>query len=198
MKYFQIGFNKCATLSLHYFFEGNGFKSIHYEYGRIACEIRRNVEAGVRSGILGAYEDYDFLCDMEFVCDWDHKYKGVTPAYKEYYKNLDEAYPGSKFILNTRSLYKWLKSRERHAGGEYMKRYMNIYGGSQKDILQLWEGEWYQHHADVTEYFKGRREDLLILDLEAGLDVCRSQLKSFVGAQVDTSHFGHAHKTRAA
>ena len=42
IKIFQIGFNKCATVSLHKFFESNGLKSIHWDKGRLAKTIYKN------------------------------------------------------------------------------------------------------------------------------------------------------------
>lgn len=195
MKCFQIGFNKCGTLSLHEFFEFNGVNSIHYDFGGIANEIKTNLENGERD-ILGKYAKYDFLCDMEFICDWEHPNRGVTYAFKDYLSDLDKSYPNSKFILNTRSLHKWLRSRKRHAGGSYIKRYMNIYGYDENEVIRIWTKDWYEHHNNVVKYFFNRPNDLLILDLEVGVENCREQLRVFLGEGFDYEHFGHTHKTK--
>jgi hypothetical protein len=192
MKIFQIGFNRCGTLSLHYFFEKNGLKSIHYDYGHIACEIIKNISVN-NDKILGKYEEYDFLCDMEFICNWEHKYRGVNYAFR-YFKELDRAYPNSKFILNTRSVIKWVSSRSQHMDGEYLNRYKDIYKMDTLSVHKKWMMDWYRHHYEVIEYFRDRPKDLLVLDLEAGMEHNKKKLDEFFEGRFNVDFFEHTHK----
>lgn len=180
---------------MHEFFEANGLTSIHYDYGGIARTISNNTKKKIVP-LLGKYESFDFLCDMEFVCDWDHPVKGVTSAFSQNYRDLDKAYPGAKFILNTRNILKWLNSRANHGDGVYMKRYMNIYNETYDQVIARWARDWNIHHTNVLEYFQNREEDLLVLDLETGVGQCRKTLEEFFGDSFDYSYFGHTHKTK--
>ena len=100
-KIFQIGFNKCGTVSVYHFFENNGLKPIHWDMGRLADTIKRNYESNLP--ILNGYEGYDCFTDMENVNNNNY-------AHLTYYKEFDIQYPNSKFILNLRPIDNWIKS----------------------------------------------------------------------------------------
>jgi carbonic anhydrase len=64
-KIFQIGFNKCGTVSLYHFFEDNGLKPIHWDMGMLATTIKYNHNNNLP--LLKGYEKYDVFTDMENV-----------------------------------------------------------------------------------------------------------------------------------
>ena len=86
-----------------------------------------------------------------------------------HYKYLDYLFPGSKFVLTTRSLEGWLRSMEqshihdpRPILGEHERiaRRMAIYEHVGYDEHTLTQA-FHRHHADVRRYFSRRAGDLL-------------------------------------
>ena len=97
-KIFQIGFNKTATSSLHSFFVGCRYNSVHWHAGMLARRIFNNKEKG--RSLLYGYEDFDAFSDMEcMVPD-----SGVRYVAEELYEDLYEEFPSALFILNVRPL----------------------------------------------------------------------------------------------
>jgi len=145
-KIFLIGFNRCGTRSFHRLFCDMGLKSCH---GR--GENRKNIQkaAKEKKPIL-AYINSDLQC------------YGDLRLWK-YFKELDKQYPNSKFILNTRNIENWIKSRKKHYGANYYNN--DIYHGIVMDE-KVWRNDWFRHNKNVKEYFKNRPQDLLIFDVE--------------------------------
>lgn len=158
-KIFQIGFNKCGTVSLHQYFLQNGLESIHWDKGRLAKTIKSNFDRGLP--LLKGYERFDCFTDME-------SQTNNIFIYLTHFKELDRAYPGSKFILNIRDKNKWLQSRINHR--DYLKVHQKITGLSVDDVIELWSKDWDDHLKNVKEYFIGREDDLLIFDIENDVD----------------------------
>ena len=160
-KIFQIGFNKCGTRTLSHYFRQNGIKSIHYERGRLAKRIWSNHKHGKK--LLSGYERYQFFGDMECL-------RGMIFIFLTLFEKLDEQYPGSKFILNTRDVDKWLRSRSLHPSPRSTKGYLNFFmkhhQKSQPEILQMWRSQWAEHHQKVKNHFRDRPQDLLVFDIE--------------------------------
>ena len=156
IKIFQIGFNKCGTVSLHKFFESNKLKSIHWDKGRLAKTIQNNYISGFP--LLRGYENIDCFTDMESQED-------NIFIYLTLFKELDKQYPNSKFILNLRQRDKWIESRINHR--DYLLVYQRITGLDREGVINLWINDWESHIKSVNEYFKGRIDDLLIFDIES-------------------------------
>ncbi|MBO0906596.1 sulfotransferase [Jiella sonneratiae] len=188
MKIFIIGMNKTATRSLHQFFKGNGVPSVHWDDGRLARAIRANIQNG--SPPLQGYDDYIVFSDMELV---GGKPGDLIEAYK-YFRELDVAYPGSRFILNIRSPEGWLASRMNHSNGLYTRYYQRQYGGvNEADVLWRWRIDYYRHHADVLEYFSDKREQLIIFNIET--DPIEALIERFADLwKLDAKWFGHKGK----
>ena len=84
------------------------------------------------------------------------------------YRELDHAYPGSKFILTTRDPASWIRSVVRHFG-ETTSPIMEIaYGthlppkGNEAEYIAAYQA----HNRAVKDYFADRPDDLLVFDLE--------------------------------
>ena len=155
-KVFVIGFNKTGTTSLHYFFERNGYKSMHWRDLRVcprhmAAQIRYNQRQGkkVFDGV-----DFDFMLDF-----MDDNLTGI-------FKTIDQQYPGSKFILNVRPKLKWIVSRLNH--GNYVQFCNNYYGRNigWRQYVAEWGRMYDNYISQVKEYFKDRTDDFLIYDLD--------------------------------
>lgn len=160
-KVFVIGFNKCGTSSLNYFFNKNGLKSLHYDGGNLAVNIERNVRQ-FKNPIEG-YEKYRCFLDMECVNSREFP---LVEAYK-FYREIYRWNPGSKFILNTRDVDKWVRSRASHSNGRYLDWYKYHYGiNNSERIKEIWKIDFYQHHANVLRFFQDKPNELLVYNIE--------------------------------
>lgn len=157
---FGIGLHKTATTSLHKAFQILGFDSLHWGSGE-APAIWYEMNALGRSKTL---ERFYAASDMPIPM---------------LYKQLDKAYPGSKFILTARAEQKWLSSVERLWSREYNPtRWMwdvypisntlhhALYGRTDFDAETML-ATYRRHNAEVLEHFKGRK-NLLVMDMNNG------------------------------
>jgi len=86
------------------------------------------------------------------------------------FRFLDLLYPGSKFILTTRDIDSWIESAaslDRFSADPIWQletRFM-LWKSFVFDKDKFIEG-YHRHHSKVSEYFKNRKDDLLILDLK--------------------------------
>lgn len=78
-------------------------------------------------------------------------------------EHLDITYPGSKYVLNTRSLKGWLCSRFKH-GDRYSKPNW-AYPCTVFKCAQ-WAQHRHAHHCKVLSYFATRPEKLIIVDID--------------------------------
>lgn len=102
------------------------------------------------------------------------------------FKQCDEKYPNSKFILTTRDKEKWLESMKwmfRHGRviwnwpvslGDYHRE---IYGTNRfkRKVLAV---SFDDYHEEVRRYFKDRPQDLLQIKIEDGFNV--KELSAFL------------------
>ena len=93
---FGIGMHKTGTTSLARALRILGYDSAHWKSPRWAKNIWREMVSGERSPTL---ERHYALCDLPIAI---------------LYRQLDAAYPGSKFILTTRAEDGWLRSVRNH------------------------------------------------------------------------------------
>ena len=113
------------------------------------------------------------------------------------YRQLDEAFPGSRFILNVRDTDSWYKSIASHFNDTPGPLQQLTYGddapapvGHEARYKQVYEA----HNADVLEYFKNRPNDLLVMDLQAGHGW--PELCGFLGVPVPETPFYHANPAK--
>ena len=95
------------------------------------------------------------------------------------FRELDVAYPGSKFILTLRDENEWLESVRVHWSDKNPWRsqwdsdpftnriHREVYGRIKFDEAVMREC-YRKHNADVIDYFRGRPRDLLVMDMSAG------------------------------
>lgn len=181
---FQIGFNRCGTVSFAYFFRKNGFQTAHWRKGTVAAAI----ELARREGrpLLTYTDKFDVYTDMELVeieaisrQRWPRKIfrrlldaigegEELRPIYAyKHFALLDEQYPNSKFILNTRDRERWVRSRFRFS----KQRYRHCPHGAHfhetdERLAECWRADWDAHLAAVRAYFADRPQDLLQFDIE--------------------------------
>lgn len=177
----NIGVNKTGTGSLHLALQELGIPSAHYRVpeGNIKEIIADNHSAG--RPLLTGLDHYRAFSD------WN------TPQTNHLFTLFDQQYPGTKFIMTTRSLQSWLDSREAHVLWTRAKGHKDGWLEVDRDA---WTAEYEQHHHAVREYFADRPGDLLELDIERGDGW--AQLCPFLGYEVRTTPFPHKNKSPRA
>lgn len=115
------------------------------------------------------------------------------------YRRLDEAFPGSRFVLTLRDPDRWLRSyrsmiaRLPPATPELLARRRILYGLPFPDVTDAMLLERRaRHDAAVREWFRDRPESLLEVDWEAGDGW--QQLCGFLGEPVPAISFPHENK----
>jgi hypothetical protein len=182
---FGIGMHKTATNSLHKALTALGYDSAHWKSARWAKRIWREMTTTGRSVTL---EQSYAVSDLP-----------ITILYKE----LDQAYPGSKFILTVRDEQKWLASVRNHWSNRNQFRsswdtdaftnriHQIVYGTTEFDE-QVFLARYRQHNGDVVEYFRDRPDDLLIMRMpESGWP----ELCGFLGRPIPSVDYPHEFKT---
>jgi hypothetical protein len=161
-KVFGIGLSRTCTKSLTLALNILGVNVVHYP----------NDEATYNELVLGQY-NFSLL----------NYYDGITDiTVSPFYPHLDRLYPDSKFILTMRDKEAWLASLENHwasrsafaSGSNHsvqmeVRRFLRaaVYGCytfNRERMSYVYD----LHYKNVTEYFKGRPDKLLILNITAG------------------------------
>jgi hypothetical protein len=183
---FGIGLHKTATNSLDAAFKLLGYDSLHWGTGH-APKIWNEMSTQGRSATL---EQFYALSDLP-----------IPLLYKE----LDAAYPGSKFILTVRDEQAWLKSVERLFDPRYNPTrwewdvwpisnllHRALYGRIDFDARTMLN-RYRRHNDEVCEYFADRPEDLLVMPMpEAGWP----ELCAFLGDSVPPVPYPREYATK--
>lgn len=153
-KVFGIGLSKTGTTSLARALETLGYKTRDY------IGISKYIAGDLSSIDLREIDEHDAFTD--------------TPI-PSFYKELDTAYPNSKFILTTRNMDDWLKS----CGKQFTKRivgrqneatsqlHTDLYGCFEFDTEKYASG-YTRFVNGVLDYFRDRPQDLLVIDICGG------------------------------
>jgi hypothetical protein len=149
---FGLGLSKTGTHSLNHALEDLGIPSVHYP------EPAQMV-AGRFEEALGGH-------------------RGATDiSVSAFYRELDAAYPGSRFILTLRDVPEWLVSVADHrarrdgtppAPGCPKAIIRRMLYTSAKFDRGLYEAGYHAHERDVRGYFRDRPRDLLVMNICAG------------------------------
>ena len=169
IKIFIIGFNKCGTRTLHYFFKDNNLKSIHWDNKNLVDVFENNIKNGNKLLENGKTinKRVNSNCNYSEATVFSDMTKNIiNKDAKDYYKQLDNDYPNSKFILNTRNVDKWIQSRIKHNKGKLLNEQMKFHNCDRKQLKSIWKKMYKKHIKDVKDYFKDRKSDLCIFDIE--------------------------------
>jgi hypothetical protein len=149
-KIFCIGFHKTGTSSLGSALRLLGF-SVCGAVGVNDPFVQRNIERIIARNVprYDAFEDN---------------------PWPVLYKNLDERYPGSRFILTWRDPDDWIKSVVGHFGGTSTPMREWIYGyGDPRGHESAYVKTYIQHGQDVSEHFSDRTgTDFMIMRIMEG------------------------------
>jgi hypothetical protein len=168
-KVFFIGFNKCGTTSLHNWLKDAGIRSFHGGSDTIDCHTRILANIALGRPALDGLDQYDAYLDVR--------------AVQEQFRALDRDYPGSKFVLNTRNVDRWIVSRLNHLNGGYVAL-MNLYYGvelSWSEWVARWRRQFTDHERVIDQHFGPRRDSAYLrFDVEADKP---SLLAAFLGLE---------------
>lgn len=129
--------------------------------------------------VLLGYRSIHFPVDLSLIDQHD---AAVDTSVSGHYAILDTKYPGSKFILTTRDCASWLPSMEWLLERAYcfqgtddrskwhpmiIKVHDLLYGTQHYEREKLTQA-FHRYHEGVTEYFRGRENDLLVMDILKG------------------------------
>jgi glycosyltransferase involved in cell wall biosynthesis len=150
---FCIGLNKTGTSSFHAAMEILGFTSLHWGGPATNAAVRAALDEG-RPLLSGIDPAFDAFSDIGLL--------------STHFKELDEQYPGSRFVLSVRPVDEWIDSRRRHVERNLARRSAGTYHG---DFLvvdeDLWREQWERQVGRARRHFAGRPE-FLEVDFTAG------------------------------
>ena len=169
-KVFGIGFQKTGTTSL-----GTAFRALGYK-----------MEGGGRK-FVPALREGD-LSQVFEVADRNDAFE--DNPWPLLYRELDECYPGSKFILTIRDEKDWLQSVVNHLGfgPDPMQKF--VYGvGFPSGFEDVFLERYRRHNREVLAYFAERPDDLLMVDFSTGAGW--EALCGFLGHDIPDREFPH-------
>lgn len=111
------------------------------------------------------------------------------------YRELDERFPRSKFILTRRPSDAWIRSQVKDFATTETPMRRWIYGesaGCPEGNEDTYVARYERHNREVLEYFRERPDDLLVMDIPA--DAGWDKLCAFLGHEVPSQPFPHANK----
>lgn len=183
MKVFQIGFNKCATLSLHTFFKNNGHSSVHWDGGKWNKIFHKNHIKG--NLLCNGHDDIIFWSDLTYI--------------QRHFETFAVQYPSAKFIYNTRNIDDWIESRKRHYSPKGIERIWmkenKLRENKIKHPPQHWRSEWVIYERRLLEYFSGiHRNRLLIFDIDS--NTSQDIVNFLPELNFNNLKFPHKHKSK--
>lgn len=175
VKYFCVGRNKTGTTSLKAAFEALGYVVGNQHKAEMLTSQH--------------YFTSNFQPILDY-CKSAQVFQDVPFSYPKLYKQLDQAYPGSKFILTVRdSPEQWYSSITRfHAklfgkGGRiptvedlkaaqyvrpgFMYNVVRVHGTPDEDPYnkEIMIAHYESYNREIMEYFSDRPEDLLVINV---------------------------------
>eukprot|EP01084_Bolivina_argentea_P206274 352216_1 len=223
---FQIGFNRCGTLTLSNFFAKNKIRSIHYggkpNGKRLTLSKSMYRYHNTTQKLLTDWIDkYQYFGDFGTFCinNQNEDLQCVNRTYKiceSWFELIDEEYRSDYklfYILNIRNVDHWIKSRymhhvnkEKNGKNWTLKQMarnwydMDEYGSDEiiLFILKMWKILWYQYMCNVLNYFhkNNTMSKLLIFDIEE--DEPNKLVEFFAnhGIHLNVTFYTKLHKTQ--
>ena len=199
-KVFFIGFNKCGTKTLHFFFEANGYRSMHgkkkpwHGLSRqpfVAVAIEDNLTRG--DHVLKGFNRYQVFSDLTYASSTRHV-EG-----NRFFREFHQAFPDAYFIFNDRPVEKWISSRINHVSrrfGGLLENQSKVLGLSPDAVIEHWRAAYSAHHAAVCAYFAGNPR-FMVFNIESDPP---EKLAGFLKAdfKLDLSRWKHRGQSRVA
>lgn len=167
-KVFCLGFQKTGTTSLQY-----ALSLLGYRVAGVFAANERISPQELKKRALGIAQYFDAFADN---------------PWPMLYRDLDTAFPGSKFILTTRDPEEWYKSACKHFGERGSRLRELIYGAASPiGNRDLYLRRMANHVLDVRCFFSDRPGDLLEFDIARG--DAWSELCGFLDKPIPTRDF---------
>lgn len=186
---FLIGFNKCATTTFHEFCLSNNLRSLHWkarsgEY--LAVKLLQNHALG-RNALQGLEKNTAY-------CDITYNDGSICIEGCRFFRYIHRSYPDGYFILNTRPVEHWIRSRMNHADGDFLRRALASSGFDTATLKKAWNYVYQKHHQEVRAYFS-KNPRFLEFDIEADRPekICDFLSNNF---SLDPGKWGHENRTR--
>jgi hypothetical protein len=171
-----IGLNRTGTTTLGVCLKRYGYHhtSMHHQ----AFDLLQKGDMVALMGLVAQFDSFD---------DW---------PWPLIYRQIDEAYPDSKFILTKRkSAEAWFESISRLAaltGPTEYRRY--VYGhampqGHKEEYMNC----YHRHNQSVEEYFRDKPERLLVVSWDGGAGW--NELCTFLGLEIPDAPFPHVNRS---
>ena len=177
-KVFGIGLQKTGTSSL-----GRALEILGYN-------INHNFEERLTKALLEGRMEVLY----KEIHLWDAFEDNPWPMV---YKEMDQKFPGSKFILTIRDENHWLKSIIKHYGKRaypFEKWFYKVdYPINNEEVYIQ---KFNNHISEVKKYFSDRPDDLLVVDWEKGDGW--EQLCAFLNKSIPIEDFPHWNKNKTA
>ncbi|MGA2412071.1 MAG: sulfotransferase family protein [Candidatus Binataceae bacterium] len=181
---FGVGLHKTSLTSLAKALENLGYDSVRWPAGTWVQAVWDEMRKYGKSQTLeGVYAVSDLPISL-------------------LYKELDRAYPRSKFILTVRDEVDWLRSaRDHFSDRNPLHKWWDeishelhevLYGRKDFDTSAMLS-RYRRHNAEVREYFKNRPNDLLVMDMDAGAGW--AELCKFLGQPVPAALYPREYVT---
>jgi hypothetical protein len=181
-KIFGIGLSRTGTSSLNEALEILGYRSVHFpkmmENSSLRAKLKYRLNKWGKE--LGRSEPFfeEFAKDSDnqliFKTPDDSDFDALTDlSVARFYRELDKAFPNSKFILTVRDEESWLRScskffaKGNHRFFKWQQIHFDMYGSNQFDSA-LFQEAYLNHLKDVKSYFANRPNDLLIMNIPNG------------------------------
>jgi hypothetical protein len=169
-KDFAIGFHKTGTKSL-----GAALAQLRYRVAGPFGAVDPDIARTALPRALRICEEFDAFQDNPWPI---------------LFRELDQRFAGSRFILTLRSADDWIASATRHFGRHSTPMRQWIYGaGCPAGNETTYTERFMRHNDDVRAHFAARPEDLLVMDLFAGDGW--SKLCGFLGVEAPHRPFPH-------
>lgn len=140
-----------------------------------------------------AYRNYDLVIELaRHYRSFEDRPWNIAPLYRL----LDEAFPGSRFILTSRSADSWWRSVEQwltrtHPQDEGKRwRYFRQLGVDRIE-RHAFIAAYSRHNTEIRHYFSGR-SDFLEIDFEQGIGW--EQLCDFLGCEIPSVPIPHENR----
>lgn len=215
---FAIGFNKTGTTTLGKCFDLLGLgptarpQVLHDTYmpgtaaARAIAPLLRATGAGPADDALFGEFPYRVICDQQFDLANTPLLLEMARSFRSFhdrpwnvgtfYQELDNAFPGSRFILTWREPEVWWRSTARWLTVMHrddparMERFLKHCRTDRLD-REAFLAAYDEHNAGIRAYFAGRDD---LLDINFGLEPHWERLCAFLGCPLPDAPFPHENR----
>ena len=172
-KIFVVGFNKCGTRSFTDLFERSGIGCVHWDNNMLASNILKDIKESGSINLDNYYPESNAFTDIIYVNTSNDDDNILIVEIIEIIEEIARNYPDAYYIINTRNIEDWLRSRFNHERGNFAANYKNFlynkYNIRYSDYMlaEYWRYIWHRHHYHLLRKFrKSNNFKYLFYDIE--------------------------------